>query len=80
MFSMRNHLAETVTSNLITLLTEERKKQGLSHQKLADAAGVNRSTISLIESGKRTPTILVCLKISMALNISLESLLKKASQ
>jgi putative transcriptional regulator len=64
----------------MALLLAERKKQGLSHQALADAAGLHRSTISLIETGKRVPTILVCLKLAMALKINLESLLKEASQ
>lgn len=77
---MRNHRAEAITHNLISLLANERKKQGLSHQKLAEAAGLHRSTISLIETGKRTPTILVCLKLAMALNVNLETFLKKASK
>lgn len=77
--SMRNQRAELITKNLMALLLAERKRQGLSHQKLADAAGIHRSTISLIETGKRVPTILVCLKLSMALGINLEALLKKAS-
>ena len=77
---MRNHRAETITNNLIKLLADERKRQGLSHQRLADAAGLHRSTISLIETGKRTPTILVCLKLAMALEVNLETLLKKASK
>lgn len=77
---MRNHRAEAITHELIKLFAAERKKQGLSHQKLADSAGVHRSTISLIETGKRVPTILVCLKLAMALNLSLDNLLKKASK
>lgn len=76
--TMRNHYAEQITQNLVVLFFEERKRQGLSHQTLADAAGVHRSTISLIESGKRVPTILICLKIAMALDIKLETLLRKA--
>lgn len=78
--SMRNHRAEHITKNLIDLLAAERKKQGLSHQKLADIAGIHRSTISLIETGKRIPTILVCLKLAMALNVNLDALLKKATK
>lgn len=78
--TMRNHRAEQTTKNLMALLLAERKKQGLSHQTLADAAGIHRSTISLIETGKRVPTILVCLKLAMALGVSLDVLLKKASK
>ena len=75
-----NKHAEQTTKKLIALLLAERKKQGLSHQKLADLAGIHRSTISLIETGKRIPTILVCLKIADALNVSLDALLKKAAK
>lgn len=77
---MKNRHAENTTKNLIELLAVARKKQGLSHQKLADMAGVHRSTISLIETGKRIPTILVCLKIAMALDVRLDALLKKAAK
>lgn len=78
--TMRNHRAEQITKNLTALMLAERKKQGISHQTLADAAGVHRSTISLIETGKRIPTILVCLKLAMALDVNLSALIKKASQ
>lgn len=76
---MRNTRAEQITKNLVAMLFAERKRQGLSHQKLADKAGLHRSTISLIETGKRIPTILVCLKLAMALNVRLDVLLKKAA-
>lgn len=76
---MRNYRAEAITRRIAELLANERKKQGFSHQQLADAAGLHRSTISLIESGKRIPTILVCLKLAMALNVELEKLVKQAS-
>jgi putative transcriptional regulator len=75
---MRNRHAEKVTSNLIRLLKEKRLEKGLSHQALADAAGVDRSTISRVESGKRMPTILVCLKIANALNESLSELITES--
>lgn len=78
--SMRNHHAEAITRNLTELFAKERKRQKLSHQQLADKAGLHRSTISLIETGKRTPTILVCLKLSMALDVSLEALIRKATK
>ncbi len=75
---MRNKRAEKITLNLANLLKEKRLAKGFSHQTLADAAGVDRSTISRIESGKRMPTILVCLKITDALGESLPELLKKS--
>jgi DNA-binding XRE family transcriptional regulator len=71
--------AETTVENLAALFREARKKKKLSHQAVADKAGVHRSTISLIESGKIMPTILVCIKIARALEIDLAKLLLKAS-
>jgi DNA-binding XRE family transcriptional regulator len=38
---------------------------------LAEKAGIHRSTVSLIESKKRIPTILTCFRLANALNVSL---------
>ena len=67
---------EDIADALIDELSKARKAKGLSHQTLADIAGVNRSTISLIESKKRMPTILTCLKIADALDVKLSKALK----
>lgn len=67
---MKNN-PEKVTSKLLEKFLELRKEQSLSHEALAKMAEVHRSTISLIESKKITPTISTCLKISNALGISL---------
>jgi transcriptional regulator with XRE-family HTH domain len=74
---MKNKHAEKTTERLVKLLKEKRLAKGLSHQTLADIAGVNRSTISRIESGERIPTITVCLKISAALELKFYALLKE---
>lgn len=58
-------------------LTAARKEQGLSHERLAQKTGLNRSAISLIESKKRIPTILTCFKLARALDVSLAVLIKK---
>lgn len=71
---MKNN-PDKITSQLIDQLAEARKQQGLSHEKLAQMAKVDRSTISLIENKKRIPTILTCVKISEALGISLGEIL-----
>ena len=66
---------DKITSKLIDQFSETRKQQGLSHEKLANLAGIHRSTISLLESKKMIPTIATCLKISQALGISLGEIL-----
>lgn len=50
-------------------LREERKKQGLSAQAIANACGTSRSYISLIENGRRLPGKKVLPKIALALKI-----------
>ena len=74
---MKNRNAKKITLKLLDEFEKIRKQKGLSHEKLAALAGVNRSTISLLESKKRIPTIITCLKIAEALEVSLADLLKR---
>ena len=55
-------------------LKEIRKKRGLTVKELADAAGVSERHIAFIESGDRTPSLEVALKISSALRCSVEKI------
>ena len=64
---------------VVEQLKEIRKKQGLSHETVATRVKLNRSAISLIEAGKRQPTLLTCLKIAQALDVELGALITKAS-
>ena len=50
-------------------LLKERKKRNLSAQTLAEACGVARSYITLIENGKRLPGRKVIPKIATALHL-----------
>lgn len=47
----------------------ERKKQNLTVQVIADACGVSRSYVTLIENGKRLPGGKILLKIADALHL-----------
>lgn len=51
-----------------------RHKASLTQVQLAQACGVTRQTIYLIEVGKYNPTIALCQKICHALNTALNSL------
>lgn len=77
---MKNKNAEKIVSKLIAELAKIRKEKGLSHDKIAALTGLHRSAISLIESEKRIPTILTCVKIADALEVSLGDLLKSVSK
>ncbi len=46
----------------------------LSQAELADAVGVTRQTIGLIEAGKYNPTIKLCLALAKATNKTLNEL------
>ena len=48
----------------------------LSQQQLADAGGVSRKTISTIETGRFTPSVVIALKIAKFFDMPLESLFK----
>lgn len=64
----------------LDLLKEERIKKKLSHQKLADKAGFNRSTIGLLENHLRNPTIMLSFKLAKALDVKLSDLIKKVEK
>tara|TARA_B100000949_G_scaffold187292_1_gene169761 strand:+ start:582 stop:806 length:225 start_codon:yes stop_codon:yes gene_type:complete len=68
--------AEKTVDYVIAQLKEIRLEQGLSHEKLAEKAGLHRTAISLIESRKRQPSFINCIKIADALGVNLADLLK----
>lgn len=54
---------------------EERIKQGLSQEKLAEIAGVHRTYIGMIERGEKNITLTNIEKIAIALNIAIDKLM-----
>ena len=71
-------LRQEICSGISRLLKEERLKQKLSLNVLAARAGLNRQTVSFIEQEERIPTIDTLLRITMALDVELEVLIRKA--
>ena len=53
-------------------IRKKRKAVGLSQQELASEIGIGRSTLSLIEIGKRKPSYELMKKIATALNEPIE--------
>ncbi len=66
-----DHFAKNLSLNVATL----RKKRSLTQSKLAELSGATRASIALIESGSANPTMEVLVKISRALQVSLDELL-----
>lgn len=64
----------TPGENLAQNLRQLRHERGLSQSKLADLSGLPRPTWASLESGDANPTLAVLLKVSEALQISLEEL------
>ncbi|HWB08609.1 MAG TPA: helix-turn-helix transcriptional regulator [Pirellulales bacterium] len=57
------------------VVRERRIKQGISQEALADAAGLHRTYISLLERGERNPSLAVLLQLASGLNVSASVLL-----
>jgi len=74
---MKDTSPKALADAIIEELTRLRKEQGLSHEKLAELAGLHRSAISLIESKERNPTLLTCLKICKALEVNLDEIIAR---
>lgn len=70
--------ASQICANLARLLRQERERQGISLNALAEQAGISRQTVSFIESEERNPTLLTLLKITQALGLPLERLIASA--
>lgn len=54
---------------------EERLKQGLSQEELADRAGLHRTYVGMIERAEKNITLLNIEKIAKALEVEIEDLL-----
>ena len=57
------------------ILQEQRKAKKISQEKLAKLTGLDRTAISLIETGKRSPIFITILKLCSALEIKPSELL-----
>lgn len=52
----------------------KRMEEDMTQMALAEAVGVTRQTIGLIETGKYNPSLSLCINICRALNTSLNDL------
>lgn len=62
---------------LIDTLIRERLALGLTHEKLAQKAGISRQAIGKIESGMRNPTMLTMFKLAQAMDMSMEEFVRR---
>jgi transcriptional regulator with XRE-family HTH domain len=71
---------QAVSAEVVSLLRLERVRRGISMNRLAQKSGLSQSMISLLERGKRTPTLATVLRIAAALNVDPSKLLKVAAK
>lgn len=72
---MRDALAKSgINDRIAANVRELRGRLGLSLEALADACGVSRSMISLVERGESSPTAVVLEKLATGLGVSLATL------
>lgn len=68
-------LLAQLASNLATNLRYLRTRSGLTQTRLAERAGIPRSTLANLETGSGNPTLAVLAAIGAALHVTLEELL-----
>ncbi len=56
-----------------------RSKQKISQQELADAIGVSRKTISTVETGRFTPSVVIALKMARYFQVPVERIFELQS-
>ncbi len=61
---------------IIKMLSEERKRQKLSQEKIAAKMGILRSNLSRFERGEQNPTVDFIIKYALALDLEPEMILK----
>lgn len=67
-----------IVAEVVKVLIKVRKQRGLSQEAVALRAGLSRSGVGHMESGRITPTLLYLLKIAEVLEVDLASALRKA--
>lgn len=59
---------------ILNTLKVQRAKKDLTQEQLAQLVGVTRKTINTVEKGKYIPSTYLALKLSQALEVSVEEL------
>jgi transcriptional regulator with XRE-family HTH domain len=69
---------KALCSHVARLLREERQRQELSMNVLAERAGLSRQMVSYIEQEERNPTLDTLLRLTAVLGVKLEDMLAHA--
>ncbi|MGB7768392.1 MAG: helix-turn-helix transcriptional regulator [Verrucomicrobiia bacterium] len=69
---------DEVCAEVVRLLIQERKRQGLSGNALAEKAGLSQSLISSLETNPWNPTLDTLLRIGDVLNVDVGEIISQA--
>ena len=61
-----------MSNELDNHIAKLRSKQKITQQQLADAIGVSRKTISTVETGRFTPSVVIALKLARYFEVPVE--------
>ena len=67
-----------VCAEVVRLLAEERKRQGITKYALAQRSGLSEQSIGYIERGLRQPYLETIVRISSGLEVDLGEIMKRA--
>ena len=65
-----------ILDKIVDNIRIERLRKKYTQEKLAEKTGITQKYINLIENGKTNPSILIVVKICMALEIDLNTLMQ----
>jgi transcriptional regulator with XRE-family HTH domain len=74
----KDSIRDEVLAEVVRLLTEERKRRGISGNSLAERAGLSQSLISSLETNPWNPTLDTLLRIGDVLQLDVGEVISKA--
>jgi transcriptional regulator with XRE-family HTH domain len=77
---MRERGRQVVARVFGTVLRDARKAAGLSQERLALDAGIERVHVSLLERGQRSPSVAMVIQLAHALNVSAAELVAEVER
>lgn len=75
-----SELCEAICLGVVRALRDERQRQGISMEVLAEKAGLSKGMVSLVERDLRNPTLNTIVRLSRALDMDLGRVLKSSAQ
>lgn len=73
---MSSKQTDAFLKSLSARLAELRRKSGMTQEKLAEVAEIDRVALANIETGRRHPTVTTVFKIATALRVKVEDVFK----